>query len=333
MIGNHLEVQLLYRPDRARIGIAGIAAAVIAGGALAGCGTGSPSSASPTTPAAISASTTTDQTVGMPKSSLDLKAVPLGNKVYSTTITAIGAEHVCSPMTGVLPVKTPPWVDAATATWNMTTKAAVAGDVSWNSTFRVTHSGSDLVLRGNDLPPRSGTFPVDPADPAHAYNPDLNSISAHDFTLKVPNDPIQNPTPTCLAGDGAVGVMSNGIILLGALDANGNDAGAVETQDTCHGSPSLTGYHYVSLSPCLLTVAARTTATQVGWARDGFGIYVEYGSNGALLTNQDLDACHGRTSPVPWHGQMVTIYHYDMTFEYPYAVGCFAGTPNPLRTP
>ena len=308
---------------------------MIAGGVLSGCGTGSsPSSASTSAPTlppgSISASTTTDQSVGMPKSSLDLKAVSLGTNVYSTTITAVGAEHVCSPLTGAPPVKTPPWVDVGAATWNMTTKAAVAGDVSWNSSFSVTHAGSDLVLRGNDLPPRSGTFPVDPADPAHAYNPDLNPVSAHDFTLKVPNDPTQNPTPSCVPGNGAVGVMSNGVILLGGLDANGNDAGALETQDTCHGSPGLTGYHYVSLSPCLLSAAARTTATQVGWARDGFGIYVEYGSNGDLLTNQDLDACHGRTSPVPWHGRTVTIYHYDMTLEYPYAVGCFSGTPSPL---
>ncbi len=324
----------MYRPDRARIGIAGLAAAVIAGGLLAGCGTGSPSSASPTTlPAATSASTTTDQSVGMPKSSLDLKAVPLGSKVYSTTIAAVGAEHVCNPMTGVLPVKTPPWVDVAASTWNMTTKAAVAGDVNWNSSFSVTHSGANLVLRGNDLPPRSGTFPVDPADPAHAFNPDLNSISVHDFALTVPNDPIQNPTPTCVPGDAAVGVMTNGVILFDGLDANGNDAGAVETQDTCHGSPGVTGYHYVSLSPCLLSAAALSTTTQVGWARDGFGIYVEYGSNGDLLTNQDLDACHGRTSPVPWHGQMVTMYHYDMTLEYPYAVGCFSGTPSPILSP
>jgi len=323
----------LNRPDRARFGIAGLAATVIAGAVLSGCATGSsPSSASPTTPpsGSISASTTTDQSVGMPKSALDLKAVALGTRVYSTTITAVGAEHVCSSLTGALPVKIPPWIDVAASTWNMTTKAAVAGDVNWNSTFSVTQSGSNLVLRGNDLPPRSGTFPVDPADPAYADNPDLNSISVHDFTLTVPNDPAQNPTPTCVPGDGAVGVMSNGVILLDGLDANGNDAGAVETQDTCHGSPDLTGYHYVSLSPCLLTPAARATTTQVGWARDGFGIYVEYGSDGKLLTNQDLDACHGRTSPVPWHGQTVTIYHYDMTLEYPYAVGCFSGTPSPL---
>jgi hypothetical protein len=213
----------------------------------------------------------------------------------------------------------------------MTTKRAVGGDVSWNSTFTVTHSGSNLVLRGNDLPPRSGIFPVGSGDPAHAYNPDPDPITAHDFTLKVPDNPTQSPTPTCVDGDGPVGVMSNGVILTGGLDANGNDAGAVETQDTCHGSPGDLGYHYVSLSPCLLSTTALTTATQVGWARDGFGIYVEYDSHGDLLTNQDLDACHGRTSVVPWHGKMVSIYHYDMTLEYPYAVGCFSGTPGVLQ--
>ena len=175
----------MSRPDRARIGIAGIVVAVFAGGILSSCGTGSsPSSASPTTlPGSISASTTTDQSVNMPKSSLNLRALPLGSRVYSTTITAVGAEHVCSPLTGTLPVQTPPWVDPAAATWNMTTKTAVAGDVTWSSSFRVGHSGSNLVLQGNDLPPRSGTFPVDPADPAYAYNPDLNPVSPHDFTL------------------------------------------------------------------------------------------------------------------------------------------------------
>jgi hypothetical protein len=328
----------LNRPDRSRIGCAGVALAVIAGAVLSGCGT-TPSSSAPTAPpttvppGSISASTTTDQSVGMPKSTLDLKTVNLGSRVYSTTITAVGAEHVCSPLAGSVPVKTPPWVDTAASTWNMTTKAAVAGDVTWSSTFRTSHSGSNLVLKGNDLPPRSGTFPVDRADPAYAYNPDLTPVSAFDFSLKVPDSPAQNPTPTCVEGDGPVGVMSNGVILDGALDANGNDAGAVATQDTCHGSPSATGYHYVSLSPCLLSPTALTTTTQVGWALDGFGIYVEYGADGNLLTNQDLDACHGRTSVVPWHGKMVSIYHYDMTLEYPYAVGCFSGTPSVLHGP
>jgi hypothetical protein len=37
--------------------------------------------------------------------------------------------------------------------------------------------------------------------------------------------------------------------------------------------------------------------------------------------------CHGRTSVVPWHGKNVKVFHYDMTYEFPYSVGCFRGTP------
>ena len=112
------------------------------------------------------------------------------------------------------------------------------------------------------------------------------------------------------------------------MDAGGYDAGAVEVQDTCHGHPNGgTGYHHHSLSPCWLSDQARTETTQVGWAMDGFGIYVEYDDDGNLLTNDDLDACHGRTSTVPWQGELVEIYHYAMTYEYPYTVGCFMGTP------
>ena len=45
------------------------------------------------------------------------------------------------------------------------------------------------------------------------------------------------------------------------------------------------------------------------------------------LTDADLDACHGRVSPVMWNGKRVAIYHYVLTREYPYTIGCFKGTP------
>ena len=46
-----------------------------------------------------------------------------------------------------------------------------------------------------------------------------------------------------------------------------------------------------------------------------------------MLTNASLDGCHGRKSVVPWHGKSQAVYHYDMTFEFPYTVGCFRATP------
>ena len=122
--------------------------------------------------------------------------------------------------------------------------------------------------------------------------------------------------------------MNDGIAILDAFDAGGLDAGAEEVQDTCHGHPNNdAGYHYHSLSPCLLDAKSRKQTTQLGWALDGFGIYVEYDEHGKLLTDADLDACHGRTSRVPWHGKKVRIYHYDLTQEFPYSVSCFRAAP------
>lgn len=64
----------------------------------------------------------------------------------------------------------------------------------------------------------------------------------------------------------------------------------------------------------------------MGYALDGFGIYVKQ-ADGNLLTNSGLDDCHGRTSPVEWDGRRIDLYHYVVTVEYPYTVGCFCGTP------
>ena len=44
-----------------------------------------------------------------------------------------------------------------------------------------------------------------------------------------------------------------------------------------------------------------------------------------MITNAQLDECHGHTAPVMWDGKMIPIYHYHLNREYPYSVGCFHG--------
>ena len=44
-----------------------------------------------------------------------------------------------------------------------------------------------------------------------------------------------------------------------------------------------------------------------------------------MITNAQLDECHGHTAPVMWEGKMTNIYHYHLNREYPYSVGCFHG--------
>ena len=120
------------------------------------------------------------------------------------------------------------------------------------------------------------------------------------------------------------------VMLFNGLDAAGRDAVAHEMQDGCDGHPQQSDvYHYHDVSTCLMTPASKApnSSTLVGYALDGYGIYVERDAKGNLPTDADLDACHGRTSTVTWGGRQTVMYHYDATLEYPYTVGCFHGTP------
>jgi len=125
---------------------------------------------------------------------------------------------------------------------------------------------------------------------------------------------------------GMIGVALSGVALFNALDDAGRDAVAHEVQDRCSGHPERRGqHHYHGPSGCMKEASAANTL--VGYALDGFGIYSMYDANGRELTNADLDECHGRTGKVLWDGRETTMYHYGMTREYPYTVGCFRGTP------
>ena len=125
------------------------------------------------------------------------------------------------------------------------------------------------------------------------------------------------------------GSRPTGVVFLDALDASGRDAGAYEKQDACDGHPQGQGiYHYHTYSPCLSTKASQRpgSSTLVGYALDGYGIYLERDDHGNLPADADLDTCHGRTSAITWDGKCVVMYHYDVTLECPCTVGCYHGT-------
>lgn len=127
---------------------------------------------------------------------------------------------------------------------------------------------------------------------------------------------------------GAIGVLADGVYLYNALDGGGRDAAAYEVLDTCAGHPDQSSsYHHHDVPPCLLSRGRAGKSVLVGYALDGYGIYVTEDASGNLPTNTELDACHGTTSAVPWNGSTQTVYHYVATLEYPYTVGCYHGTP------
>src|SRR5262249_11473867 len=153
------------------------------------------------------------------------------------------------------------------------------------------------VVTTNDLPKGhgTGTFPVAASDPASAYDRNPNTISPQAVTLRLQLDPKPAARPSCTSL-GVIGVLVDGVVLFNALDGEGRDAAAHEVLDLCGGHPEMSGtYHHHDVPSCLLD-RATPASTLLGYARDGYGIYVERDSHGALLTNAALDACHGRTS-------------------------------------
>ncbi len=263
------------------------------------------------------------------------EAIPLGDGNLSTS-PKVGDLYSCQTSFpgggGAQTIE--PWVDEAAKTWNSTGKITVSGNVSWpNAYFTVEISGTNRIISGNDLPINHGTgvFPISPTDPAYNYDRNPNHIEAHPFTLTLPATPSLAKTISCVP-QGVIGVLTDGVFLYDALDGEGRDAAAHELLDFCGGHPDPSDiYHHHEVPSCLMQNFGPNSSTLVGYAIDGFGIYVEKDSNGNLLTNANLDACHGRASEVMWNGQLTMIYHYDATLEYPYTLGCFMGMPVPTQ--
>jgi hypothetical protein len=261
---------------------------------------------------------------------VDPTSVPLGDGKVSTR-PRVGYVDSCqttfSGIGGAQAVG--PWINASNGTWNSTAKIAVQGSVSWpTASFSVRVTGNKRVIKTEDLPlgHTTGVFPITTSDPASAYDRNGNHIVAQPTTWTLPANPAAAAKPSCTSG-GRIGVLTDGVFLFNALDGEGRDAAAHEVLDSCDGHPDPSStYHHHDVPSCLRAQAVGRS-TLVGYAKDGYGIYVERDAQGRLSTDADLDVCHGRTSKIRWGGKTRAMYHYVATLEYPYTVGCYHGTP------
>lgn len=223
------------------------------------------------------------------------------------------------------PVHGGPWIRGDV--WDPARKPRVQGRVRWpEHRMRIFRRGRDRIIAANGLPDHAtGRFPISPRDPAYRYDPNPNAIRPQRILLTLPLHPRLAARATCVPM-GMIGFALDGVAIYNAVDNGGIDAVAHEVQDRCGGHPDHRGrYHYHGPSPCMPN--ERDTGL-VGYALDGFGIYgMRDLSTGRILHDADLDACHGITSPVRWNGRTVTMYHYVLTAQYPYTIGCFRGTP------
>lgn len=327
-----------YRTSLAPIPlVVGVLVAVLA----VACGSDDPAttstdgsaSTSPSTTEGPAESTTTESPTAA-GAGVDLTHLPVGDGMTSTSAER---DHLWSCQTnfgGGGASSQGPWFNGD-GTWDATKKIAVSGEVDWPSEFSVAVEGEQRVFTGNDLPDHAtGLFPVATDDEAYQYDRNPNSIAEQAISFAIPAEPEVADAPSCVGGE--VGVLLSGAMLFNAVDAGGRDAVAWEVQDACDGHPQMSGvYHYHSVSDCtpgIAEVDASGHSVLIGYAFDGFGIFGHNGEGGAEVTNEDLDECHGHVGEVEWEGEMVEMYHYHATYEYPYTVGCFRGTAASVHT-
>jgi len=270
-------------------------------------------------------------------SSVNPSSLPIGDGKVTTSGPQRGYVYSCGtgfgstggpPGGGGAQVEGP-WIHGST--FDLTAKATVDGSVRWrNARLRTKSNSKRRTFSGNGLPKGSttGEFPVKSSDDAYQYDRNPNSIRSQSVYYSLPSHPKAATTPNCLSM-GPIGIAKNGVAIFNALDAQDRDAVAHEVQDSCGGHPQQSGaYHYHDIPSCLTKGESKHRASGlVGYALDGYPIYGPRGAHGKLLTNEDLDACHGQVSKVFFEGRWQRIYHYNATLEYPYTLGCFHGTP------
>ena len=262
----------------------------------------------------------------------DSRSVPLGDGNVSTRPlrdNVFSCETSFRPRPEGAAERSFPWISGDI--WYPDEKPFLAGNVIWSQGgSQVTVSGSIRRITSSGVPDHgTGNFPIRPTDPMYKYDRNPNEVATHRLVMELPASPQLAARPSCLPM-GPIGVALSGATMFNALDAAGLDAAAHEIQDECKGHPARRGqYHYHSGSDCMASTKAAADGHSglVGYAGDGFGIFGPLGDTGVALTNADLDACHGHQGPVQWDGKEVVMYHYHITAEYPYTLGCFIGIP------
>jgi hypothetical protein len=249
------------------------------------------------------------------------------------------------PTSGLKPTMTAsatPWVSGSTI--DISKMAFVQGSVTWDSQFSVTMTSAGRNFVGNGLPNHpTGQYPVQEGTDAYTYYSALPAmgytnaaaipVGPYDLNVTVPTNPTPNAHPSCVQWIPTGVVTQTGAVWHAevAFDQSFNvhDPVAALPPDQCWGHPYNLQYHYHAYSwKCFPDQGeAGQHSPLFGYAMDGFGVYGPRGENGELVTNDDLDECHGHTHEIDWDGVQVSMYHYHVNNQYPYSIGCYRGTP------
>jgi hypothetical protein len=210
---------------------------------------------------------------------------------------------------------------------------------------------------GNGLPStQMGTFPVQSGTSAYSYYSGLPGgdkptsiygagagsyssaaaigIRPYSLLSTIPLNPDPNPNPSTFHPIASliVGVTLTGTVwhIEYANDSSNNWVSPINAlpPDQCFGHPYNEQYHLHGYSwKCFPNQGTSGQSPVFGFALDGYPITGPRAADGHMLTNAELDICHGTTSEITMPGNegKKTTYHYVLNREYPYSVGCFKG--------
>jgi hypothetical protein len=239
-----------------------------------------------------------------------------------------------------------PWVNVNDQDVIVSDIPFVEGEVDWNSILNTWVDNGVRYFTGNGVPNHpTGLFPIpsdQPAYPWYAALPDPAGeypnasylpIEQYDLYMAVPQNPVYSNTPTAIGElTFAIATQTGATFHVNlALTNDPNpyvDPIAGLPMDLCWGHPVHMQYHYHGYSwKCFPDQGdVNEHSPLFGIALDGFGVYGPRGEDGVLLTNDDLDVCHGHFGNIDWDGVLSNMYHYHLNNEFPYGPGCFRGT-------
>ena len=270
---------------------------------------------------------------------------------YSTLKMAQAATPWTNTTTNIIDISKIAYVEGAN---NATTYAPEGSVFAMTTDPTYVINGFELpgarIFKGNGIPNTPmGTFPVQSGTAAYSYysalpggtNPATKvtyssaaaiGIGPYNLESKIPLNPV-------VSGTYPLNSLIVGITLTGAVwhlekapDSSGNLYNPINAlpTDQCFGHPYYQQYHYHAYSwKCFPNQGTVGQSPVFGFALDGFPITGPRAADSHMLTNAELDECHGTTSPITMpDGTVKTTYHYVLNGEYPYSVGCFRGKVN-----
>ncbi len=229
-----------------------------------------------------------------------------------------------------------------------TASAVVAASWSDNVTITLDEEAKTFRFQSNGIPshgfaekylipknPNQQPFSDKPASAfTVASSAEFFKETQIDTTITTAPNYVEKVTSTSL---GRIGVALSGAQIFNDYENMDRSVVAKDDQvihdhvsflDECNGHTLVDGsnYHYHGVPVCITQGldSADAHSVMVGVLEDGFPVYGNLGLAGAIVTNDDLDACSGHVEATPEFPQ--GIYHYHLSAdEAPYMIDCYHG--------